>query len=71
MDLETISRLVGNLGFPIFVATWLLVRLEPALHDLTIAIRDNTKETAEHRKDVGRLLVAFGLERHNPGGSDG
>lgn len=40
--LKVISAVIGNVGFPVFVAVWLLVRTDKATRELTKAIRDLT-----------------------------
>ena len=45
--LELLSRLVGNVFFPIFVAIYVLVRLEPAMIELTDTIHDLTIVVAQ------------------------
>ena len=45
MDTETVDlaiKLVGNLGFPIFVAVWLLMRSDRLLRELHDAIVELT-----------------------------
>ena len=43
---DLISKLIGNLGFPIFVAVWLLIRTDKLLKNLTRAI-DALKDVVE------------------------
>jgi len=38
--LQEFADFVGKVGFPIFVAVFLLVRIDPLLRDLTTAIRE-------------------------------
>ena len=40
MTLDVTERLVSRVGFPILVAGFLLMRLDPAVRDLTVVIRD-------------------------------
>ena len=39
---DLISRFIGNLGFPIFVAVWLLLRTDKLLRSLVDAIHELT-----------------------------
>lgn len=41
-DFSSIAPLIGNLGFPIFVAVWLLWRSDRILRELTLAVRELT-----------------------------
>lgn len=41
-EVKTVTAIIGNLGFPIFVAVWLLVRTDRHTRELTRAIRDLT-----------------------------
>lgn len=45
MDLNTITSLIGSLGFPIFVAVWMLWKSD--------------KETQEHHEEVAKLSEAI------------
>ena len=38
--LNLITNFVSSVGFPIFVAVWLLVRTDPLLRELTTTIRE-------------------------------
>lgn len=40
LSVDTIVALVGNLGFPIFVAGWLLFRTDRALRELRDLVRE-------------------------------
>jgi len=44
---ETIGEFIGQVGFPVFVASFVLIRLDPALRKLTNAITSNTVVTAK------------------------
>jgi len=44
--MEDILRLVGNYGFPMVVTTYLLVRIEGKLNQLSICITDLAKAVA-------------------------
>lgn len=35
---DLITRFIGNLGFPIFVAVWLLLRTDKLLRALTVSV---------------------------------
>jgi len=56
MDPATIdiaTRLIGNLGFPIFVALWLLIRTDKLLRELTTVMNDlKDLVTAVLRKEL-------------------
>lgn len=41
---EEVLSLIGNLGFPIFVAVFMLLRLETTVKDFTKSINDLTIE---------------------------
>ncbi|WP_330218281.1 YvrJ family protein [Ornithinibacillus contaminans] len=41
--IEDIIRVVGDLGFPIFITIYLLVRLEKKIEHLTLAINNLNK----------------------------
>lgn len=49
MTVETISALVGNLGFPVVVAGWLLFRTDKMMREIVSALRDLTRELRESR----------------------
>ena len=57
---ETIGDFIGEVGFPIFVAVFVLVRLDPAIRKLTNAITSNTVVTAKSNgmgaKDVKEII---------------
>ena len=57
---ETIGDFIGEVGFPIFVAAFVLVRLDPAIRRLTTAITSNTVVTAKSNgmksKDVREII---------------
>lgn len=38
--IDLVSRVIGSLGFPIFVAVWLLFRTDKLLRELTTALED-------------------------------
>ena len=67
---ETIGDFIGAVGFPVFVATFVLVRLDPAIRKLTQAITSNTVVTAKangmEAKDVKEIirLVSESHSRH-------
>lgn len=46
--MEAIFTQVGNFGFPMVVAIYLLVRVEKKLDDLTIAINDLGRVVEKH-----------------------
>ena len=59
---ETIGEFIGAVGFPVFVATFVLVRLDPAIRKLTNAITSNTVVTAKSNgmsaEDVKDIIKA-------------
>lgn len=42
MDLTTIAQLISQLGFPIFVAVYVLIRMETVLRELKDSVDRNT-----------------------------
>lgn len=49
--MENIPDLIANLGFPVFVALFLLIRIEPTLkklHLILVEIKIVLKENAKH-----------------------
>ena len=59
---ETIGDFIAQVGFPVFVASFVLVRLDPALRKLTNAITSNTVVTAKSNgmsaADVKEIIKA-------------
>ena len=59
---EAIGDFIGAVGFPVFVATFVLVRMEPSIRKLTQAITSNTVVTAKSNgmsaKDVKEIIRA-------------
>ena len=57
---ETIGNFIGQVGFPIFVATYLLLKMGPELKKLRQAITANTVVTAKANgmkaKDVTEII---------------
>ena len=57
---ETIGKFIGDVGFPVFVATFVLIRLDPAIRRLTRSITANTVVTAKSNgmasKDVKEII---------------
>lgn len=47
--LKNVSAIISNLGFPVFVAVWLLVRTDKVTRDLTAAIRELTRMIDQHK----------------------
>ncbi len=41
--MDEMVTLVANMGFPIAISIYLLVRIEGKLHDLTVSLRDLTQ----------------------------
>ncbi|MBO8141677.1 MAG: YvrJ family protein [Firmicutes bacterium] len=37
--MQEIAELIQRVGFPVFVATYVLMRLEPAIHNLNKSVR--------------------------------
>lgn len=52
ISLELILQAVGSVGFPVAVATYLLVRIEGKLEDLTVGIARLTEALAGMRRQV-------------------
>lgn len=52
MELETILVLIGNFGFPIVIALYLLLRFEKKIDDLSCAIRDLENIVRDIDKDI-------------------
>ncbi|HBP66457.1 MAG TPA: YvrJ family protein [Desulfosporosinus sp.] len=44
--MEEMLKLIGNFGFPIVVSTYLLVRIEGKLNELSLSITDLAKAVA-------------------------
>ncbi|HZK85244.1 MAG TPA: YvrJ family protein [Desulfosporosinus sp.] len=44
--MEEMLKLIGNFGFPIVVSTYLLVRIEGKLNELSVSITDLAKAVA-------------------------
>ncbi len=38
MDLEAAARLIRDVGFPVFVGAYVLIRIEPILRQLTVMV---------------------------------
>ena len=59
---DTIGDFIGQVGFPVFVASFVLVRLDPAIRKLTNAITSNTVVTAKSNgmsaTDVKEIIKA-------------
>ncbi len=57
---DAIGGFIGDVGFPVFVAAFVLVRLEPQIKRLTQAITANTVVTAKSNgmksKDVKEII---------------
>lgn len=52
--MEELVSLISNVGFPIFVALYFLIRLENKLDRLTAAFIDLTEELSEIAKKQGQ-----------------
>jgi len=46
MDVDAVTQLIGNFGFPIVVSAYLLIRIEGKLGDLTSSITELAKVVA-------------------------
>jgi hypothetical protein len=42
-SLDEILKLVSNVGFPIFIAVWLLIRTDKFLREMTLAVKELTE----------------------------
>ena len=67
---EAVGEFIGKVGFPVFVATFVLIRLEPAIKRLTQSITANTVVTAksngmkaEDVKEIIEMVAANGKKR--------
>ncbi len=54
MDADTIAALVGNLGFPIVVAGWLLFRTDKMMREIVSALRELTREIRDASERANR-----------------
>ncbi len=45
-DLQPFATLISTIGFPIFVAVWLLLRSDNIIKEMTEAVRDLTQVVA-------------------------
>lgn len=45
---ESWAKIVGNFGFPIFVAVYLLMRLEPAMRALAVSLDRLSDKLSNH-----------------------
>jgi selenocysteine-specific translation elongation factor len=62
--MEEILTAISTVGFPIAVAVYLLVRIEPRLSTMTKCIQDLTaivKADAENTKDMKDAITTFTL----------
>lgn len=55
MDVRDIVLLIGNLGFPVFVAVLVLLRIEPALHKIA-EVEQREAEMLRELKEEFRWL---------------
>ena len=67
---EAIGKFIGDVGFPVFVATFVLVRLDPAIRRLTRSITTNTVVTAKSNgmaaqdvKEIVEIVAANSKKR--------
>ena len=51
---DTIAMLVGNFGFPILVAVYLLVRFERKINLLASVIRDNNHKVESMNREIAK-----------------
>ena len=49
MTTDDIARLIGDLGFPIFVAGYLLIRTDKMMREIVTAIKQLTQELRNGR----------------------
>jgi len=67
---DAIGAFIAQVGFPVFVASFVLIRLDPAIRKLTDAITSNTVVTAKSNgmaaEDVKEIIRAV---RETPGRS--
>jgi hypothetical protein len=50
--MEEILEMVGNVGFPIAVAAYLLVRIENRLDSLSVSIGELARAVSEMREEI-------------------
>ena len=63
--MEELLKAISNVGFPIAVAIFVLIRIEPKLTKLIEAITTLVpivKESSQNAKDVKEALVEFRVE---------
>jgi len=62
--MEEMVKFISQVGFPIAVAVYLLLRIEPKLLTMTDCIKDLTaivKAEAENTKETRQTITAFAL----------
>jgi len=69
MSLKDIGDFIGSVGFPAFVAVFVLIRLEPAVKRLEKAITSLMVVTAKSNgmasEDVAEIIKAVAKNRHH------
>ena len=74
MNLKDIGDFIGNVGFPAFVAVFVLIRLEPAVKRLEKAITSLMVVTAKSNgmggKEVADIVKAVTKDQHHRRASD-
>ena len=59
-QVDEILKLIGNLGFPIAVAAWLLVRMEQRMDNLATAITELREAILMMPKETASSALASG-----------
>jgi len=60
--IEAVAQFIGQVGFPVFVAVYVLVRLEPTINKLNDTVRILTIITAKQSGiDYDAILREYGL----------
>lgn len=69
MDVSAITTLISTLGFPIFMAVWLLIKdsktdeeRKEQIKDLKIAIENNTKSIEKLEILISKIMDKLGDE---------
>ena len=74
MSLKDIGDFIGSIGFPAFVAVFVLMRLEPAVERLEKAITSLMVVTAKSNgmkgEDVAEIVKAVAKDRHHRRAND-
>ena len=58
-DFGSVGAFVSTFGFPMFVAVFLLLRVEPRLHTLSNDLKDLERKIGDLTTEVSRMLEAL------------